>query len=408
MPGSSCPSANRPCWRCSSGVRSFRPPPFPGPTWASCATICDKQQVLERGVRLRYRRAASGGAAVPGDAHRAHDLPYPLVVKPARSVGEAGGHRRKLSVRYAASGAGLQRVVSELPAGGVPPARCRSGSSAPGSGSSCCSGTAPCVPPSPTGVSARSRPPGGSASTVRASPPDGDLVQRAVRLLQALRLAGRRHGRVQGRRRDRDTGADGDQRALLGLAPARDRRRRRFSPAAARVRGRSCRRRRRCRTASVRAFGGGGATSISSCCDCGEPPTNCTFPKAAPLASPPCANSCGCASPTGPRPSAGMIRGPSCSSPAGGWRTPSHEAAHDPPDARVRRPGRRGDRHAPALGRTSCPGASHHPGRPGGGGGLARAAFPRWRLRNGDVLALKTARPGVRATDGDAHEANGS
>ncbi|HEU4698414.1 MAG TPA: ATP-grasp domain-containing protein [Gemmatimonadales bacterium] len=47
-------------------------------------------------------------------------LCYPLVLKPARSVGEAGGERRKLAVRHAADAAEVRRVARELPAAAFP------------------------------------------------------------------------------------------------------------------------------------------------------------------------------------------------------------------------------------------------------------------------------------------------
>lgn len=77
--------------------------------------ISDKATVLDAASRVgiaipRQRIAADAGAlAALGSA-----IAYPVVLKPARSVGEHGGRRTKLVVRHAADAAELERAAAEL------------------------------------------------------------------------------------------------------------------------------------------------------------------------------------------------------------------------------------------------------------------------------------------------------
>lgn len=84
--------------------------------------ISDKARVMEA--------AAEVGISVPEQRVLLHPtdraailpspLPFPVVLKPARSVGEADGSRRKVGVRHAANPAQIRRELDALPAAAYP------------------------------------------------------------------------------------------------------------------------------------------------------------------------------------------------------------------------------------------------------------------------------------------------
>ncbi len=83
--------------------------------------VCDKATVLEEaqriGVRVPRQTVLTAPAALP---IRDLDLGFPLVVKPSRSVVDAGGARAKAGVGYAAGPESLHRILAELAAGAYP------------------------------------------------------------------------------------------------------------------------------------------------------------------------------------------------------------------------------------------------------------------------------------------------
>jgi predicted ATP-grasp superfamily ATP-dependent carboligase len=94
----------------------------PFPDLASFSALTDKEQLLEEASRL--------GIAIPSqvivrdiDAVGSLDLSslrYPIVLKPARSVGGREGVRVKFSVSYASDATELQKKIRALPRGAFP------------------------------------------------------------------------------------------------------------------------------------------------------------------------------------------------------------------------------------------------------------------------------------------------
>ena len=98
------------------------PAVVPFPDLASFQAISDKQRLLEEASAL--------GIAIPAQTVLSHApalealdpsaLPYPIVIKPARSVGEHAGARAKLAVAHASSVEELRRKIGSLPAAAFP------------------------------------------------------------------------------------------------------------------------------------------------------------------------------------------------------------------------------------------------------------------------------------------------
>ena len=94
----------------------------PFPNLAEFTALTDKERLLEEATKL--------GIAIPTqeivrdiDAFASMDLSmlsYPVVLKPARSVSEAGGGRAKFSVAYAGDASELHRKVRAHPSGAFP------------------------------------------------------------------------------------------------------------------------------------------------------------------------------------------------------------------------------------------------------------------------------------------------
>lgn len=92
---------------------------LPFPDDATFRSICDKEAVLAKAGTL--------GIAVPGqktvhsvDEAMHADIRFPVVLKPARSVGEVDGRRVKLGVRHARDAVELARVLEEFDAAAFP------------------------------------------------------------------------------------------------------------------------------------------------------------------------------------------------------------------------------------------------------------------------------------------------
>ena len=93
--------------------------PFPDETVVR--RIADKAELLEvatrAGIAVPRQRTAMDSDALGA---LAAELAYPVVLKPARSVGEHAGQRAKLVVRHAANARDLERARHELSAAAYP------------------------------------------------------------------------------------------------------------------------------------------------------------------------------------------------------------------------------------------------------------------------------------------------
>jgi predicted ATP-grasp superfamily ATP-dependent carboligase len=98
------------------------PAVVPFPELAEFSALTDKERLLEEASRL--------GIAVPTQRVLRNiadlrsldlaELPYPIVVKPARSVNERNGVRSRFAVTYASDAAQLMRLVDALPPAAFP------------------------------------------------------------------------------------------------------------------------------------------------------------------------------------------------------------------------------------------------------------------------------------------------
>lgn len=149
----------------------------------------DKAAVAEAGARVGLPVPEQVGIATPGERPDASALPWPVVMKPARSVvGGPGGRRIKLGVAYARDASELDRALAALPPEGFPVLIQRrvEGTGVgvfqlPGAGG----------PMVFAHRRLRERPPTGGVSTLRESiAADPPLLARASALLVALGWAG--------------------------------------------------------------------------------------------------------------------------------------------------------------------------------------------------------------------------
>jgi predicted ATP-grasp superfamily ATP-dependent carboligase len=98
------------------------PAVVPFPELAAFRALTDKRQLLLEASKL--------GIAVPAQhvlldagaisSINADDLPYPIVLKPARSVGDHAGQRAKFSVTYALNAYELRRKIHQFPPAAFP------------------------------------------------------------------------------------------------------------------------------------------------------------------------------------------------------------------------------------------------------------------------------------------------
>jgi predicted ATP-grasp superfamily ATP-dependent carboligase len=100
----------------------FAPAVIPFPDAAAFRAVSDKQRLLEEASRLgisipAQRVLPDSASALSFDVD---SMRYPVVLKPARSVGEHAGRRAKLGVSYAVDSAELRRKLRELPPAAFP------------------------------------------------------------------------------------------------------------------------------------------------------------------------------------------------------------------------------------------------------------------------------------------------
>lgn len=94
----------------------FRGVTIPFPDADAFRAISDKELLLRTAaeVGIAVPRQVVLSAAADRELLVVRDLPFPLVLKPSRSVGEANGTKEKLSVRHAADWAQLQVQLNGL------------------------------------------------------------------------------------------------------------------------------------------------------------------------------------------------------------------------------------------------------------------------------------------------------
>ncbi|HEY7878416.1 MAG TPA: ATP-grasp domain-containing protein [Gemmatimonadaceae bacterium] len=94
---------------------------MPVPDESAVRRISDKATLLDvasrTGIAIPQQRVAADSDAL---AVLAREIAYPVVLKPARSVGEHAGHRAKLIVRHAATARELERARREFGAAAYP------------------------------------------------------------------------------------------------------------------------------------------------------------------------------------------------------------------------------------------------------------------------------------------------
>jgi predicted ATP-grasp superfamily ATP-dependent carboligase len=95
---------------------------IPFPSIETFLAVSDKARLLDAasrvGIRVPEQRVVAAPSDLAGAAGR--DLQFPVVLKPARSVGEGGSGRVKLEVRHAAGPAELRRELDALPEAAFP------------------------------------------------------------------------------------------------------------------------------------------------------------------------------------------------------------------------------------------------------------------------------------------------
>jgi len=95
---------------------------LPFPDLSTFSAICDKEAVLAQAAREGIAVPAQQVVATPADAEAldVRTLPYPLVVKPARSVSGEAQHRAKFMVQYADTPEQLRDLLSGADARAYP------------------------------------------------------------------------------------------------------------------------------------------------------------------------------------------------------------------------------------------------------------------------------------------------
>jgi predicted ATP-grasp superfamily ATP-dependent carboligase len=93
---------------------------IPFPDAAAFRAICDKREVLRRAADHGIAAPAQSVAATPEDRPERDALPYPVVLKPSRSVADDGATRVRSSVSYASSPEALRQQLDRYPAGVFP------------------------------------------------------------------------------------------------------------------------------------------------------------------------------------------------------------------------------------------------------------------------------------------------
>lgn len=95
---------------------------IPSATAEQFRAVSDKRRVLEVAASCGLNVPAQFVLSVPGDADRLSDsgLPFPLVVKPVRSVSGDGGKQLKLGAIHCGDLEALRRAVATFPAAAYP------------------------------------------------------------------------------------------------------------------------------------------------------------------------------------------------------------------------------------------------------------------------------------------------
>lgn len=94
---------------------------IPFPDFDAFRAISDKRRLLAEAQTLGIAVPGQHVVTAPGDNLSPLDeLEYPLVLKPARSVGESGGERAKLSVTFAATATEARAQIAALPHAAFP------------------------------------------------------------------------------------------------------------------------------------------------------------------------------------------------------------------------------------------------------------------------------------------------
>lgn len=104
------------------GRGALHPAVVAAPSFETFVRTADKQLVISTAASLGIaapRQVTMTTRPAPGPIDIG-GLTYPLVVKPSRSIGEAGGRREKLGVRHAEDPARLAGILADLPAAGFP------------------------------------------------------------------------------------------------------------------------------------------------------------------------------------------------------------------------------------------------------------------------------------------------
>lgn len=93
-----------------------------GATADQFRAVSDKQRVLEAAASCGLGVPAQIVVNDPGDIAALHatDMPFPVVVKPARSVAQVDGGQRRLGVTHCADTESLRRALAALPAAAYP------------------------------------------------------------------------------------------------------------------------------------------------------------------------------------------------------------------------------------------------------------------------------------------------
>lgn len=162
---------------------------LPWPGFDAVRTVCDKPRVLAMAAGIGIPVPPQVLLTSPADPLEVGGLGTPLVLKPARSVGEAAGIRAKLGVRYTSDQAALPGALASLPDAAWPVLVQRR-IEGPGVGVFLLRWNGE-IQACFMHRRLREKPPSGGVSTASlAIPPDPTLLDQACRLLAALEWQG--------------------------------------------------------------------------------------------------------------------------------------------------------------------------------------------------------------------------
>jgi predicted ATP-grasp superfamily ATP-dependent carboligase len=170
-------------------VRADIPARIPFPDVETFRAICDKSRVLAAAGRLGIRVPEQRVITSPGETLPT-GLPFPLVLKPARSVyTEADGTRGKVGVAWARNAAGLKAALAAYPPAAYP-VLAQEAIQGPGVGIFLLVHGGRCLARY-SHLRVREKPPSGGVSVVRQSEPmDNQLLERSLALLAAFDWSG--------------------------------------------------------------------------------------------------------------------------------------------------------------------------------------------------------------------------